>query len=171
MNRILAVALALTIPTVLNAQTIEACYVKNTGTMYRVNAPNSPTKCSNNHLPFSWNEVGPQGAQGPVGPQGPQGPQGPAGTPGVLGYQMKAGVGVLIPPGAVQTRTVYCEAGKVVLGGGFHTQGQHDDLVTVFSGPSTNSIGLWGWQVRVRNTSGSQSVALGVYAMCAQAAS
>ena len=81
-----AIALATLAPAVLSAQTqvqseasitsttIEACYVKSSGTVYRINATNTPTKCSTNGTGFSWNSQGPQGPAGPAGPQGPIGP-------------------------------------------------------------------------------------------------
>ena len=171
MNRIIATALVLVLPTVLEAQTIDACYVKNTGTMYRVNAPNSPTKCSNNHIAFSWNQVGPQGPQGTQGLQGPVGPQGPAGTPGVMGYEYRQNENTPapIPPATVQGRTRFCWTGEVLTGGGFHTLVPHDDLQVIYSGPTYNpQTNQYGWAVRVRNTSSSTSVSLNVVALCAK---
>ena len=168
MRRIIAVALALTIPSALNAQIIEACYVKNTGTMYRVEAPNSPAKCANNHISFSWNQAG---QAGPQGIQGPVGPQGPAGASGVMGYAYRPNENAPapIPAGAVQTRTRFCWGGEVVTGGGFHTAVQHDDLQVVYSGPAYKpEFNLYGWEVRVRNTSSTTAVTVEVVALCAQ---
>ena len=168
MNRIIVAALALMIPSALNAQIIEACYVKNTGTVYRVEAPNSPAKCANNHISFSWNQagqIGPQGIQGPVGPQGP------AGTSGVMGYQFRTDTGAGIPQGAVQGRTRFCAGDEVVVGGGFHTEVQHDDLQVVYSGPVYRPdfpLAPYGWAVRVRNTSTTTPVTLVVVALCAK---
>ena len=53
--RTLLVAAGLTaIASTANAQTIQACYVKNTGTVYRIKAADAPAKCSPNHTPFEW---------------------------------------------------------------------------------------------------------------------
>ncbi len=61
-------------PTVLHA-----CYVPGAGIVYRVAGPGEqvaglPDGCkSAQHVPFSWNETGPEGPQGPPGPPGPAG--------------------------------------------------------------------------------------------------
>src|SRR5690606_29983171 len=66
--------------------TIRACYVPATGTIYRIGAPGLPSTCfSREHVEFWWNRGAPAGPQGPEGPQGPQGPEGPQGPPGPQG--------------------------------------------------------------------------------------
>ena len=148
----------------ITSPTIEACYVKSSGTVYRINAPNTPSKCSTNGTAFSWNI---QGAQGPVGPQGPQGPAGPS---GVMGYEFRPNENTPapIPAGAVETRTRFCLGGEVVTGGGFHTMVQHDDLQVVYSGPFHKAeTNQYGWEVRVRNTSATTAATLIVVALCA----
>src|SRR5690606_31614934 len=56
-------------------QTIEACYVPATGTVYRIKAPGLPTAClSSSHVAFSWNLAGPAGPAGEPGPEGPAAP-------------------------------------------------------------------------------------------------
>jgi hypothetical protein len=83
---------------------IVACYVPNTGTVYRIKEPNTPTACQARHVEFSWNEQGvqgpagstgaqgPQGEAGATGPAGPTGPQGPVGPGGPVGPQGAQGV-------------------------------------------------------------------------------
>src|SRR5690606_40560805 len=67
--------------------TIRACYVPATGTIYRIGVPGLPSTClSREHVEFLWNRVapaGPQGPAGPAGPPGPPGPEGPQGPPGL----------------------------------------------------------------------------------------
>lgn len=66
--------------------TIRACYVPATGTIYRIGAPGLPSSClSQEHVAFSWNRVGPAGPAGPQGPMGPEGPPGPPGPQGEKG--------------------------------------------------------------------------------------
>jgi hypothetical protein len=79
---VLAVAAA---PTAGAAQTPEeptvlhACYVPGAGVVYRVAGPDEetpelPAGCkAQAHVPFSWNEAGPEGPAGPAGPPGPAG--------------------------------------------------------------------------------------------------
>jgi len=75
--------------------TIRACYVPATGTIYRIGAPGLPSTCfSREHVEFWWNRVAPAGPQGPEGPAGPPGPPGPEGPQGPPGPQGPAG-----PPG------------------------------------------------------------------------
>lgn len=74
--------------------TIDACYVPFTGTVYRIDTPESPTpgapkRCFlASHTRFTWNRqgpagvAGPPGETGPAGPPGVAGPQGPPGPPG-----------------------------------------------------------------------------------------
>lgn len=101
--------LALGAPAGLGAQTVaadtlHACYVPATGTIYRIRAAGLPPSClSEAHVEFSWNAAGapgprgepgpqgPPGEAGPPGPQGPEGPAGPMGPPGPPGPPGEAG--------------------------------------------------------------------------------
>jgi hypothetical protein len=68
----------------------------------------SPTSCTANEDPLSWNQVGPQGVRGPAGPMGlpgPQGPMGPQGPPGFSNLsnawiEYEQSVGYIASPGA-----------------------------------------------------------------------
>ena len=71
--------------------TIRACYVPASGTIYRIGVAGSPTGCHGNHIEMKWNVAGPAGAKGDTGPAGPQGPQGEAGAAGPQGEAGPAG--------------------------------------------------------------------------------
>src|SRR5690606_37028202 len=77
--------------------TIRACYVPATGTIYRIGVPGLPSTClSREHVEFWWNRVAPAGPQGPAGPAGPKGDKGdpgPQGVQGPPGPQGPAGAG------------------------------------------------------------------------------
>lgn len=68
-----------------------ACYMPNSGNVYRIGTPDTPQQCvSPGHISFSWSDPGPAGPQGPQGVEGPEGPEGspgPAGAPGPAGPQ------------------------------------------------------------------------------------
>ncbi|HEY0997780.1 MAG TPA: hypothetical protein VGD77_17455 [Gemmatimonadaceae bacterium] len=76
--------------------TLYACYIPSTGTVYRIRTADTQASCTvkhgaNAHVQFSWNARGPEGAQGPAGPQGAKGDPGPKGDPGVAGPAGAAG--------------------------------------------------------------------------------
>lgn len=72
--------------------TLYACYVPLSGTLYRIRTADTRDNCaSSQHVMFWFNQTGPQGPAGPPGPQGPQGPQGPAGPAGPPGPQGPTG--------------------------------------------------------------------------------
>lgn len=80
------------------AQTLSACYVPKSGTVYMINQTGTPTAClSKTHVEFSWSTTGAQGPQGPVGPAGPQGPQGPAGP--LSGLEFHSEAHTIVPAG------------------------------------------------------------------------
>lgn len=134
-------------PTALDAQTaadtVYACYVSASGTMYRIKATNAPASCVDvAHIAFTFNVKGPIGATGPAGPVGPVGPAGPAGVTGPIGPAGPAGPAgpsagvsgqviveqsVNLPTGddptPVTTTDVPCPAGTKVLSGGFEIVG------------------------------------------------
>lgn len=81
------------------AQTLSACYVPKSGTVYMIKQTGTPTAClSKQHVEFSWSTTGAQGPQGPVGPAGPQGPQGPAGP--LSGLEFHSQSVTLVPSGS-----------------------------------------------------------------------
>lgn len=71
--------------------TIRACYVPASGTIYRIGVAGGPTACHGGHVEMKWNVAGPAGAQGPAGPQGEAGAAGPVGPAGPQGEAGPAG--------------------------------------------------------------------------------
>ena len=83
----------------LDPETIYACVVPGSGSLYRIKITDPAETCrSPQHVPIQWQVTGPQGEQGPqgpvgaVGPKGPLGPIGPAGAAGPQGPQGPAGL-------------------------------------------------------------------------------
>lgn len=133
---------------------------------------------------------GPRGAQGPKGQRGQKGekgargeagPKGAAGANGISGYEIvnQTFNEVSIENsggmrGLSEVKTVSCPAGKRVIGGGSNlgtnpTQnGQQRSISVSLSGP--NGAGT-AWSVQLFNAevSGSTSIDLQVYAICASA--
>jgi hypothetical protein len=148
---LLAVIIAAALPSAVRAQqaaaddTIRACYVPASGTIYRTGVAGGPTACHGNHIEMKWNVAGPAGAPGeagpagpkgdagPAGPQGPAGPTGatgPAGPAGPQGPQGPAGSGGLLPklivrdsvdiaPGRFGRAIATCPTGSTIMAGGF----------------------------------------------------
>lgn len=171
------IALAALTPVLARAQTqaaseatitslvIEGCYVKSSGTVYRINVPNAPTKCSTNATGFSWNIQGPQG---PAGPQGPIGPQGPAGS-GLTGFELIDNDFLNIPQGVDVGMGVDCPEGKMVIGGGYKVI---VDATHQIMGSNPYVIGAETlprrWGIGVKTVEG---LGLKVYALCVTAPS
>lgn len=97
---LLTVVAGAAIPSAARAQqaaaddTIRACYVPASGTIYRIGVAGGPTSCHGNHIEMKWNVAGPAGAPGVAGPKGdagPAGPPGPQGEAGAAGPQGEAG--------------------------------------------------------------------------------
>src|SRR3954464_7059791 len=116
----------LAIPAVASAQattattvvpdTVHACYIPTTGTIYRIKATGLPTTCAaSRHIEFWWiagsdagtgpagasGVAGATGAAGPTGAVGATGPSGVAGATGATGVAGATGAtGVGGPTGA-----------------------------------------------------------------------
>ena len=169
-----------------DADVIYACYVPNSGTLYRIKAEDPAETCkSQNHIQMQWEVEGPQGPQGPQGPIGPQGPVGPAGPIGPAGSQGPQGPvgpagaqGPAGPAGAAGYEVVsvmvehnffvtdeiviaQCPAGKKVLGGG-HIMNPAVGKVG-HSRPHNNNT---AWYVYVDNLGGNTPF-VSAWAICA----
>lgn len=149
MNRIhfagALVALAL-IPAAAQAQTtMTACYVPKSGTVYRIKVEGTPTKCSQNHVEFTW-ESGSSG--------------------GGMTFTKRLSEPVVVTPGSFGQILVNCEAGETVVGGGFHNEPNMPASVAA-SKPMYESE---AWFVDVRNI-GSIDFTLYGHAICAKPAS
>ena len=100
---LLAVVAGAAIPSAARAQqapadnTIRACYVPASGTIYRIGVAGAPTECRGGHIEMQWNVAGPAGTQGEAGPAGPVGPAGPWGPAGPVSPFGPAGP---VSPGA-----------------------------------------------------------------------
>ena len=166
------VAILASIATEASAQTtLYACFVKNTGTVYRIKTAGTPTKCGTNHTEFSWNEEGQAGPQGPQGPQGAEGPQGPAGPDGWPGIDLSMYQATSVPGNV--TVTAMCKAGQVLLSGGFWMPNAAS-IAEVGASASwpyyvDGAEPQYGWQVTFKNISNSMYT-VRVYAWCRTAA-
>jgi hypothetical protein len=118
---------------------------------------------------------GTPGLQGPAGPSGPQGlpgPPGPAGEGQTVGTQYNLiqpnaqSIVQTVGPGAVQSATVGCPPGYVVLGGGYQSTGSR--AAEVFFSDSFGSRGTWA--VGLDNSRGAGRATLTVTAQCVPAA-
>ena len=89
-----AAAAAQTTTTTPDPNVLYACYVPNSGTVYRIRTTDTKQNCASaTHVLFSFNQTGPQGPKGDKGDPGPQGEQGDKGDPGDPGAQGPAGEG------------------------------------------------------------------------------
>lgn len=111
--------------------------------------------------PGPQGEVGPAGAQGEVGPAGPQGDVGPAGPVGPAGSSTYyvASAATVISNGASTTQvTAACDAGDIVVSGGFSGAIAAADSVSG-SEPVSGS-----WRVTLVNSG--PGLTLTAYAVC-----
>jgi hypothetical protein len=80
---LISMAVAPVYVTAQSSNTLRACLIPGTGTLYIIGQSNTPAACvAPAHVELSFNRVGPQG---PIGPEGPAGVQGEAGEPGEAG--------------------------------------------------------------------------------------
>jgi hypothetical protein len=117
-------ALAL-MPAAAQAQTtITACYVPNSGSVYRIKAAGTPSTCKQNHVEFSW-ETGLS-----------------------IGYSVRSSVPTGQPqfPGQTLSYYAYCLEGEVPVGGGF-SAGTPVQVTTDRPFPEEN-----GWVVTLINS-------------------
>lgn len=140
------------LPTTAEAQTLAACYIPKSGTVYRIQTPGAPTKCSQNHVQFTWSVQGETGAQGAEGPAGPEGPQGPAGEVTVVRAERHTAA---IGPGFGSSPTLECPTeGDIAVGGGWRTTSHATGLRVYGSHPS----GDGDWTFIVANEGASDVV-------------
>jgi Collagen triple helix repeat (20 copies) len=124
-------------------------------------------------------DKGATGSRGPDGAKGATGPKGPEGAPGLSGYEVVNQTFTGIPVenssssrGLSAIETVSCPAGKRVIGGGADlgtspSQKVEQRAISIsLSGPNGTGTG-WSAQLFNSETSGSVSIDLQVYAICA----
>jgi hypothetical protein len=96
--------------------------------------------------------TGPTGPAGPAGPTGPKGDKGDPGAPGangVSGYEVGS-TSIDLPTAATAGGTFFCPAGKVVVGGGWDSNGGFNVFVEK-SAPTADGT---GWIGLIQNNSG-----------------
>lgn len=153
---------------------IHACYVPNSGTIYRIGTADTKETCSSpKHVAFSWSQQGAQGEkgeQGEKGDQGEKGEKGDPGDPGLTGWEIVEETYSVNPLAGV-VGTAVCPSGKLVLGGGYRRSIIGE--VAVFSSEPFQNVqqGTTGFQAFVVNleTMGGP-LPLIVYAICGLAA-
>ena len=148
-----AIATLVSGATDLSAQTIYGCYVKNTGTMYRIKAEGAPPKCSADHTEFAWNAEGVPGSQGLLG---------------IQGITTRDRLGALPNMGTTDF-LVECKPGEYAIGGGFAVYQNPSNYLVRINAPSVNkSTGVHAWRVLLQSTAGQvgNAVAVVAYAIC-----
>lgn len=178
------------------ADTLRACFVPGSGTVYRIKVPNTPAACvATSHIEFSFNAKGTQGDVGPAGPKGDAGPAGPKGDAGAkgdagpTGPQGPAGdpapadgVGVILE--VLETinvpssnfggtdKIVACPAGRIPVSGGFQPQNPQPFIYLLMSTPFYAGTGPTepvtdGWKFLFENRNTSGSVTIDLRVLCA----
>lgn len=140
------VAALIVLPTAAQAQeTLTACYVPKSGSVYRIKTPDTPAACKSNHVQFSWTH----GAS-------------------TFTRHESAANAKLISPNAFAQLTAECDAGEVVVSGGWTTYPNGPVSVSA-SRPNTglDQQPLQEWFVDVRNT-GSDDIYAWAYVICAR---
>ena len=158
---VLALAVIAILPSTGHAQTIQACYVAKTGTVYRINVSDTPPNCGKN-TSFHWNVTGPAGQTGPTGPQGPAGPEGSYSIHSTEYELSGSGFG-----GGTN-----CAEGSVATGGGYLLHEPSDLGIRVSASKPYVVLGNTlptGWTVLTDNPNGAQ-YKLTIYVMCVGAA-
>lgn len=125
--------------------TITACYVPKTGTVYRIKVEGAPAKCGANHVEFTWQ----------------------LGTAGLTGYQARKTT-MTISSGATTGAAMPCQVGEVVMGGGFTVEPFGADVIPRANGPVGTDGPQAGWLVLVSNVYPG-SIDLTITAICVPA--
>ncbi|HEV2803322.1 MAG TPA: hypothetical protein VGW57_00190 [Chthoniobacterales bacterium] len=108
--------------------------------------------------------TGAKGDTGAQGPTGPQGPAGPAGPRGASGYQLKQ-ASTSLPPGVIVKGAMFCDAGKVAVGGGWDmndAEAANFNAHMIRSSPTADGK---GWTGAYYNPGGSTPTVT-LYAIC-----
>ena len=132
-------------------ETLFACYVPATGTVYRIRATGLHDACQgpksgqNMHVEFSWN------AQGSTGPEGPPGP------PALTGLEVVTATSPFDNQTLTKAISVDCPSGKVPIGGGASAQGS--DSFIKASNPTAS-----GWTA---TAVGNSNFSVTAYGICA----
>ena len=162
MNKTLAVLALVAIaslPSTASAQTIQACYVAKTGTVYRINVSDTPPNCGKNTA-FHWNVTGPAGQTGP---------QGPAGSGSTFYVLSTAPTDHTSPSLGASAE---CYEGDLAIGGGYRMAATDPTVMVHDDSPWINPISLLPtrWHVGIKNPN-SSTFTLSVWVVCAKTTS
>ncbi|MFL6519785.1 MAG: IPT/TIG domain-containing protein [Chthoniobacterales bacterium] len=108
--------------------------------------------------------TGPRGSTGPQGNTGPQGPAGPAGASGASGYQFKQASAAL-PPGLMVRGSLFCDSGKVAVGGGWNVNVEEEFNTNAHIMRSAPTADGKGWTGGYYNP-GSTTPTVTLYLIC-----
>jgi hypothetical protein len=138
----LLAALAL-LPAAAEAQnTITACYVPKSGTVYRIEVAGAPDKCAQNHIEFSWTD-------------------GEASAP-VYSPTTYANAFV-VPPGETAELTMSCPSSQALVLGGYIKHGPDAQLVDILASSPDGSADTWIFRAHNHGTEQSQ---VGTFIRC-----
>jgi hypothetical protein len=157
---VLALAALTSMTSTASAQTIQACYVTKTGTVYRINVADTPPNCGKN-VAFHWNVTGPTGQTGQTGPQGPAGP-GSSYSFHSTDYELTGGFG----------GNTNCPEGSTATGGGYLLHGTVDPGIRVSASMPYVVLGNTlptGWMVLTDNPNAAP-YKITLYVVCVGAA-
>ena len=172
------------LPAQAASDTLHACYVPASGTMYRIKAANSPAACVDPaHVAFSFNAKGPAGEAGAAGPAGPAGPPGAAGAQGPAGPEGPAGPAAtnvmehleeqLAVPGnnARAEKTLNCPSGMKPTAGGWDMPNAFVFVITSrpqgAGGEGVPEVNGWRFQLENRDAN---SITVSLWIVCITAA-
>jgi hypothetical protein len=109
-------------------------------------------------------DTGPRGLTGPQGDTGPQGPAGPAGPRGATGYQLKQ-ASTSLPPGVIVKGAMFCDGGKVAVGGGWDVNAEEAANFNAHMIRSSPTADGKGWTGAYYNPGGTTPTVT-LYAVC-----
>jgi collagen triple helix repeat protein len=112
-------------------------------------------------------DTGPRGLTGPQGDTGPQGPAGPTGPKGASGYQLKQ-ASTPLAPGLIATGTLFCDSGKVAVGGGWNVNAEEAFNFNAHMIRSAPTADGKGWTGAYYNPGG-PTPTVTLYAICLDA--
>jgi hypothetical protein len=124
-----ALAVVALAPSAASAQeTLTACYVPKSGTVYRIQVAGTPTKCAQNHVQFTWETSG------------------TTSTPNVIeGEAISVDP---IQPGAMLEQHLNCPSGTIPVGGAWYL---YSPTLQVIANDQSIQVPS-GWLFRIKNT-------------------
>jgi len=151
-------------------ETLRACYVPNTGVVYRVGLEDTPDDCrSAKHVAFSWTDGAAADHGALTGLEDDDHPQyvlqSEVPTTGFSGVEYVVSEEVA-EPGFITNGRALCPEGKVAIAGGYIASFPPGERIRG-STPFFDTIARRpGWIVQVNNASGAGALRFDVYALC-----